>query len=201
MLRLSQDAAGAVARVRPMMERQVTQMVRLIDDLLDVSRITSGKIQLQPEPTPVVQLVRDAMEGHRAALDAGQLTADVALPPDAVYVYADHARFVQILSNLLHNAIKFTDPGGTIAITGVVAGANLQDACCSVGERHGAGTPPMRCAHLRAVRPGAQPPASGASGSASARAGRRLAGSTAHLDAASHGRAGAEVHVTCRRCR
>jgi PAS domain S-box-containing protein len=126
VLRLSHDAAGAVARVRPMMERQVTQMVRLIDDLLDVSRITSGKIQLQPEPTLVAQLVRDAMEGHRAALDAGRLTAHVALPPEAVYVYADHARFVQILSNLLHNAIKFTDPGGTITLLGLVTGSDRQ---------------------------------------------------------------------------
>ena len=126
VLRLSHDAAGAVARVRPMMERQVTQMVRLIDDLLDVSRITSGKIQLQPEPTLVAQLVRDAMEGHRAALDAGRLSAQVALPPEPVYVYADHARFVQILSNLLHNAIKFTDPGGAITITGGVTGTDRQ---------------------------------------------------------------------------
>ena len=126
VLRLSHDAAGAVARVRPMMERQVTQMVRLIDDLLDVSRITSGKIQLQPEPTPVAQLVRDAMEGHRAALDAGRLTAHVALPIETVYVYADHARFVQILSNLLHNAIKFTDPGGGISVVGVVTGSDRQ---------------------------------------------------------------------------
>ncbi len=124
VLRLSHDAAGAVARVRPMMERQVTQMVRLIDDLLDVSRITSGKIQLQPEPTLVAQLVRDAMEGHRAALDAGRLAAQVSLPPEPVYVYADHARFVQILSNLLHNAIKFTDPGGAITITGGVTGTD-----------------------------------------------------------------------------
>jgi PAS domain S-box-containing protein len=126
VLRLAHDAAGAVARVRPMMERQVTQMVRLIDDLLDVSRITSGKIQLQPEPTLVAQLVRDAMEGHRAALDAGGLVAQVTLPPEPVYVYADHARFVQILSNLLHNAIKFTDPGGTIAISGSVTGTDRQ---------------------------------------------------------------------------
>jgi PAS domain S-box-containing protein len=126
VLRLSHDAAGAVARVRPMMERQVTQMVRLIDDLLDVSRITSGKIQLQPEPTLVAQLVRDAMEGHRAALDAGRLSTQITLPPEPVYVYADHARFVQILSNLLHNAIKFTDPGGTITISGGVTGTDRQ---------------------------------------------------------------------------
>jgi signal transduction histidine kinase len=127
VLRLSHDAAAAVARVRPMMERQVTQMVRLIDDLLDVSRITSGKIQLQPEPTGIAQLVRDAMEGLRAALDAGRLTAHVTLPSEPVYVYADHARFVQILSNLLHNAIKFTDPGGSIAVTGVVHGVGAGD--------------------------------------------------------------------------
>ena len=149
VLRLSHDAAGAVARVRPMMERQVTQMVRLIDDLLDVSRITSGKIQLQPEPTLVAQLVRDAMEGHRAALDIGRLSAQVALPPEPVYVYADHARFVQILSNLLHNAIKFTDPGGTIAIAGSVAGTDRQghELCLSISDS-GAGIAAEALPHI-----------------------------------------------------
>jgi PAS domain S-box-containing protein len=149
VLRLSHDAAGAVARVRPMMERQVTQMVRLIDDLLDVSRITSGKIQLQPEPTLVAQLVRDAMEGHRAALDAGRLTANVALPPETVYVYADPARFVQILSNLLHNAIKFTDPGGTITVIGIVTGSDRQarELRLSIADS-GAGIPADALPHI-----------------------------------------------------
>jgi signal transduction histidine kinase/DNA-binding response OmpR family regulator len=122
LLRLSSDPGTAVGRVRPMMERQVTQMVRLIDDLLDVSRITSGKIQLQPEPTLVADLVRNALEGHRAAIDAGDLTVQIALPDEPLYVSADPARFVQIVSNLLHNAIKFTDPGGSVTIAGEAAG-------------------------------------------------------------------------------
>jgi CheY-like chemotaxis protein len=107
-------------------ERNTKLQAQLIDDLLDVSRITSGKIQPQPDPTLVAQLVHDAMEGHRAARDAGRLQVQVSLPPEPVYVYADHARFVQILSNLLHNAIKFTDPGGTIMIGGGVAGTDRQ---------------------------------------------------------------------------
>ena len=206
VLRLSHDAAGAVARVRPMMERQVAQMVRLIDDLLDVSRITSGKIQLQPEPTLVAQLVRDAMEGHRAALDAGRLAAQVSLPAEPVFVYADHARFVQILSNLLHNAIKFTDPGGAIAITGGVAGTDRQghELRLSISDS-GAGIAAEALPHIfELFAQGHQPP--GSAGSAWASGWRWRAGSPsctagAWRRAATGRDAARRSRCRCRRCR
>jgi PAS domain S-box-containing protein len=116
LLRLSGDSPDTVGRVRSMMERQVTQMVRLIDDLLDVSRITSGKIVLQRRPTPLADLVQAAIEGQRAAIEAGGIALHMQLPSEPCVVDVDPARLVQILSNVLHNASKFTPPGGRIRV-------------------------------------------------------------------------------------
>jgi CheY-like chemotaxis protein len=144
-----------------MMERQVTQMVRLIDDLLDVSRITSGKIQLQPEPTLVADLVRHALESHRAALDAAHLAVQVDLPDEPLYVSADPARFVQILSNLLHNAVKFTDPGGAVTIAGEVVGAERLGRALRLSVRDtGSGIDPDALPGIFALFAQAAPPGS-----------------------------------------
>ena len=117
LIRRGGDTVGAVERVRGMMERQVGHMVRLIDDLLDVSRITTGKIVLQREPTPLGTLVHSAVEANRAAMAAKRIELSVELPQDACVVDVDPTRFVQILSNLLHNAAKFTNDGGSVSIS------------------------------------------------------------------------------------
>ena len=109
---------AAMARIRPMLERQVAHMVRLIDDLLDVSRITSGKIHLQRQPTALADLVQGAVEANRAAIDGAGLTLSVRLPAAACTLDVDPTRFVQVLSNLLHNATKFTGRGGRISVEG-----------------------------------------------------------------------------------
>jgi PAS domain S-box-containing protein len=116
LIRLSGDAPDTVRRVRSMIERQVTLMVRLIDDLLDVSRITSGKIVLQRRPTALAELVQSAVEAQRAAIEAGDIALSVELPAQSLVVDVDPARFVQIVSNILHNASKFTAPGGRIRL-------------------------------------------------------------------------------------
>ena len=123
VLRLSGDGAETVAQLRPMMERQVGYMVRLIDDLLDVSRISSGKFHLQRQPTLLADLVRGAVEANRAAIQAAGVELDVQLPIETVHLDVDPVRFVQVLSNLLNNAAKFTDPGGRIVIHGHVEGS------------------------------------------------------------------------------
>jgi signal transduction histidine kinase len=117
LIRLSGDAPETVRRVRSMIERQVTLMVRLIDDLLDVSRITSGKIVLQRRPSSLVDLVQTAVEAQRSAIEAGDITLSVNTPERPWVVDVDPARFVQIVSNVLHNASKFTPPGGRITLT------------------------------------------------------------------------------------
>jgi len=120
LIRLSGDTSSAVDRTRSIMERQVGHMVRLIDDLLDVSRITSGKIRLQRQPTPLDVLITTALDANREAIATARLTLDVRLPHPPVWLDADPTRGVQIVSNVLHNAVKFTDPGGRIAITAEV---------------------------------------------------------------------------------
>jgi CheY-like chemotaxis protein len=107
---------AGVASVRPMMERQVTHMVRLIDDLLDVSRITSDKIELKREATPLEALVGGAVEANREAIDAAGLVISVQLADPHFVLYVDPTRFSQILSNIIQNAAKFTPTGGRISV-------------------------------------------------------------------------------------
>ena len=121
LIRRGGDTVVAVERVRGMMERQVGHMVRLIDDLLDVSRITSGKIVLQREPTSLGSLVRSAVEANRAAMADKRIDLRVELPEDDCVIDADPTRFVQILSNLLHNAAKFTDNDGSVRISAKIS--------------------------------------------------------------------------------
>jgi CheY-like chemotaxis protein/two-component sensor histidine kinase len=116
LVRLAGDTPAAFMRVRDMMERQVSHMIRLIDDLLDVSRISSGKIRLRREPAALASLVGMAIEANRAALDAKRMNLRVDLPGTQVWLDVDPTRFVQIVSNVLQNAVKFTDAEGSITL-------------------------------------------------------------------------------------
>jgi CheY-like chemotaxis protein len=102
--------------MRRMMERQVEHMVRLIDDLLDVSRITRGKIKLQKKPTTVAELLDVAIEANRAVIEERGITLSVRVSAPTTQLDVDATRIVQVLSNLLHNARKFTPHGGRIEI-------------------------------------------------------------------------------------
>jgi signal transduction histidine kinase/ActR/RegA family two-component response regulator len=117
LIRIAGNTPEAVERVRSVMDRQVAHMVRLVDDLLDVSRITSGKIELQREPTPLDTLVNSAIETNRAAMTAKQIRLTVSLPEAPCALDVDPTRFVQVISNLLNNATKFTNAGGAIEVT------------------------------------------------------------------------------------
>jgi CheY-like chemotaxis protein len=90
------------------------QLVRLVDDLLDVSRITQGKIRLQMEPVEVKILVAQTVETCRPLIDARQQQLSVTVPQEPLWVYGDTVRLVQVLTNLLNNAAKYTDEGGHI---------------------------------------------------------------------------------------
>ncbi|MBA4065218.1 MAG: hypothetical protein C0501_16195 [Isosphaera sp.] len=116
VMRAAGDAPAAARPVREMMERQVAQMARLIDDLMDVARITRGKITLRPEPTDLAAVVGAAVEASAPLVEAGGHRLTVALPPAPVRLDADPARLTQVLSNLLNNAARYTDPGGRIEL-------------------------------------------------------------------------------------
>ncbi len=96
--------------------RQVEQLVRLVDDLLDISRITGGKIQLRKETIDAAVAVSRAVETSRPLIDARRHTLCVTLPPHPVTVCADLVRLAQVLSNLLNNAAKYTEEGGRIEL-------------------------------------------------------------------------------------
>jgi signal transduction histidine kinase/DNA-binding response OmpR family regulator len=96
--------------------RQVEQLVRLVDDLLDISRITEGKIQLRKEPINLAAAVTRAVETSRPLIDARKHELIVSLPPKPLRVNADSVRIAQVLSNLLNNAAKYTEEGGKIEL-------------------------------------------------------------------------------------
>lgn len=142
LLRVGDDKPGAINSVRPILERQVAHMVRLIDDLLDVSRITSGKIQLQRQPASLKELVNAAIDANRAAIDSAGLTLSVGVPDTPCILDVDPTRFVQVLSNLLHNSTKFTDRGGKIDIITTVDHTVLPPLLTLIVKDSGAGIAP-----------------------------------------------------------
>jgi two-component system, chemotaxis family, CheB/CheR fusion protein len=104
-------------KVIDVIERQTTQMVRLIDDLLDVSRIASGKFRLRTALIDLRGIIAQAVETCQPLIGAAGHKLEVNVPRTAVHVDGDAARLVQAVSNLIHNAVKFTPAGGNIAVT------------------------------------------------------------------------------------
>jgi PAS domain S-box-containing protein len=119
-------------------ERQVHQMTRLVDDLLDVSRITRGKIELRKERVELAEVVNSAVEASRPLIEKWGHELTVEVPPQVIHVAADPTRLAQVLSNLLNNAAKYTDQGGRIWLT---ASRQGDDALIRVKDT-GAGIPP-----------------------------------------------------------
>ena len=106
-----------LAKSAAIIHRQVEHLVRLIDDLVDVSRITRGLISLRREPTEISSVVAQAIEASRPVIDAKHHTLTVSVPDESLQVNGDPARLSQILGNILNNAAKFTDPGGRIRLS------------------------------------------------------------------------------------
>lgn len=116
IMRMTKDAA-AIARAQSMMERQLQQMVRLVDDLLDVSRITTGKLVLRTERVSLQEVVTTAIDAVKPLIDAKRHMLSLELPTQRVELDADPTRLSQILANILNNAVKYTEPGGSIRVT------------------------------------------------------------------------------------
>jgi signal transduction histidine kinase/CheY-like chemotaxis protein len=125
VLRLAPPGSETATEAREMMERQVDHLVRLVDDLLDISRITSGKVELRMRPTRLQDFARDAVEASRPLVAARRHALSVELPAQEVWLEGDPMRLAQIVSNLLLNAAKFTPMGGRIALKAAVAGERV----------------------------------------------------------------------------
>ena len=114
MLKLSQYDPVATARATDVIERQTAQLVRLVDDLLDLSRVNSGKMELRCEPIELAPVIQQAVETCSVMIESAGQTLTVELPQQPIYLDADPVRLSQVVSNLLNNACKFAKRGGSI---------------------------------------------------------------------------------------
>jgi PAS domain S-box-containing protein len=117
LLKLAKDDVGLVERTRHMMELQLGQMVRLIDDLLDVGRITNDRIGLNRERTTLDKIIRQAIETSGPSILAQQHELTIELPSREIALEADVVRLTQVFANLLNNAAKYTPRNGKICVT------------------------------------------------------------------------------------
>jgi signal transduction histidine kinase len=142
LLQISPPADPQAAPARDVLGRQVAHLVRLIDDLLDVSRITSGKITLRSEPVDIRTVVGRAVETARPLIAARRQQLVVSVPPDPIIVEGDPIRLAQVLAKLLSNAVKYTDEGGRIRVVAKTApGDHGEEAAIKV-EDSGMGIAP-----------------------------------------------------------
>jgi PAS domain S-box-containing protein len=116
LIELRPDDRQTTQWAHDVIARQTRQLARLVDDLLDVSRITQGKITLRPQNVDLRAIVRQVAQAWKGASSARHQTIDVVLPSEPMPVHADPARLEQVLSNLVSNAVKYTPDGGTIVL-------------------------------------------------------------------------------------
>jgi PAS domain S-box-containing protein len=116
LLQLQPDGGVEVRAVGELIDRQVTQLARLVDDLLDVSRITFGKINLQRAPVDLREVAKDAVATSEPLLAGKSHRLSLALGNEPLWVSGDQVRLAQVVSNLLNNAARYTQPGGSITL-------------------------------------------------------------------------------------
>lgn len=113
-------------RALQIIERQLAHMVRLVDDLLDVSRITRGKLVIRKQPVELASVIESALDTVRPLLESRGHELTVSVPPQPVRLQADPVRLSQVFSNLLNNAAKYTEQGGHIALTAAISGGAVR---------------------------------------------------------------------------
>ena len=116
IMKMEETPTEAMRQTRDILGRQVSHLCRLVDDLLDVGRIVSGKVHLDMQPVALQPVVHEAVEAHAPAIVSRAHTLVLELDDTPLWVSGDRVRLVQVLSNLLHNAVKFTPDGGRITI-------------------------------------------------------------------------------------
>lgn len=117
ILKRSAPGSEAAQRAQAVIERQAAHLVRLIDDLLDVTRISEGKIHIKRERLDLVGLTRVCVEDLSASFEQAGIRLDLDLPNEPVEVFGDHTRLCQVLGNLLNNSVKFNDRGGVVQLS------------------------------------------------------------------------------------
>jgi signal transduction histidine kinase len=117
ILKRTGELPPVAARTRDVMERQLRHLVRLVDDLLDVSRISRGRLELRLEPLLLSQVVDSALEACQPGIDAAAHTLVLDLPATGLRVLGDHTRLAQVLTNLIGNAVRYTPAGGRIELS------------------------------------------------------------------------------------
>ena len=138
ILRLAGSSGPAADQIHEMMDRQVSHMVRLVDDLLEISRITRGKIELQREPVELTTVIRNAVETSKPVIEGNRHQLAISLPAEPISLEADSVRLAQVFANLLNNAAKYTKPDGQIWLTAKPDG----DAVIVSVRDSGIGVPP-----------------------------------------------------------
>jgi PAS domain S-box-containing protein len=140
LLQRSEGNAPVLEHARSIMGRQLDQMVRLVDDLLDMSRISQGKVQLRRERVELTAVVGSALEAVRPLLKDRDHELKVTLPSEPIWLDADATRLTQTISNLLNNAAKYTEKGGQIWLTGEKEGGeavvSVRDTGIGIGAQH-----------------------------------------------------------------
>jgi signal transduction histidine kinase len=144
ILRLSTSSDPAAEQVCEMMERQLGHLVRLVDDLMEVSRITRGKVELRLESIELAAVIRSAVEASRPLIEASHHQLAIAVPPQRLIINGDLVRLSQVVSNLLTNAAKYMDDGGQIWL-GVKQEGEI--VCISVRDT-GIGIPAEMLPHI-----------------------------------------------------
>ncbi|HYO13193.1 MAG TPA: PAS domain S-box protein [Thermoanaerobaculia bacterium] len=133
VMRLASGDAHAVAKSRDIMDRQLSHMVRLIDDLLDVSRISRNKMELRRSRVLLADVISSAVETARPALEAAGHELTVSLPPEPIHLDADLTRLAQVFGNLLNNSAKYTERGGQIWLNATREGGQVSVAVRDTG--------------------------------------------------------------------
>jgi PAS domain S-box-containing protein len=133
VMRLAAGDGNLVAKTRDMMDRQLSHMVRLIDDLLDISRIGSNKMDLRSSRVLLADVVSSAVETARPALEAAGQELTVSLPPEPIHLDADLTRLAQVFGNLLNNSAKYTERGGHVWLTATREGDEVVVAVRDTG--------------------------------------------------------------------
>jgi CheY-like chemotaxis protein/two-component sensor histidine kinase len=137
-MRRAEGDREVLREVRDAMDRQLGQLVRLVDDLLDVSRISRGRLELKCVRVELTSVLTQAVEACRPLADVAEVDLIVTLPPEPIYLHADPARLAQVVGNLLHNACKYSEPRCKVWLT-----VEREDACVALKVRDtGVGIPP-----------------------------------------------------------